>query len=815
MTSDEAPSQQALPGLPVSQQLELPHLSTPPAFCQYAGGPCDQDFTTTPSSRGVLLYPSEPPAIAYTIEQAALALAAHDSKNDWYTWRDFRTTGQVVFCAICKSMRHTTTVVADVTTLNLNLLFEIGFALGLDLPVVPIRDTSYIRDKEVFERLGLLDTLGYLDFQNSDQLAASLLERMPIRAVPTPPAALHTDSPLYLLKGPIETEGVVRLNSLLKKSAIRFRTYDSVETPRLSLHEARKQVASSLGVVAHLLDQDRAGALIHNARAALIAGMAMASGKHVLLLQEGDARQPIDYRDVVRPYQNAGYIESLVEPLVRHLVGQLQDTPIRSVRPPSQLLERIDIGDVAAENESRALREYFVPTAQFQDAKRGHARLVVGRKGSGKTAIFYAVREAYSRRRSHLVLDLKPEGHQFTTLRETVLSRLSPGLREHTLVAFWNYILLAEMAQKVLDHEYSYAQRDPERREAFERLARVHGELVQAQAGDFSERLLRQVERLTRRVQREGSLPDTASAMTELMFREDIPALDDAVSDYLAEKEQVWILVDNLDKGWPTRGASDEDILLLRSLLEATRRLQRQLANRQVELNALVFLRNDIYDHLVRDTPDKGKDTAILLDWDDPELFKKLVLERIKSGSNLQGGFEEAWSAVFVPRVGVEHSFSYLLARTLMRPRDLLNLLHRAIEVAVNRGHSRVLEEDISQALKVYSEDMLATTSFELRDVFPTLGDPLYMFIGCPVTLEEDDVLLRLMDLGIDENQARSALGLLVWFGFLGVHDSRQEDPRYAYEVRYNTEKLVAAVRLHGAKYVVHPAFRDALECIH
>ena len=45
--------------------------------------------------------------------------------------RDFHTTGQIVFCAICKSCRFADVVVADVTTLNFNLMFEIGFALAL------------------------------------------------------------------------------------------------------------------------------------------------------------------------------------------------------------------------------------------------------------------------------------------------------------------------------------------------------------------------------------------------------------------------------------------------------------------------------------------------------------------------------------------------------------------------------------------------------------------------------------------------------------------------------------------------------------
>jgi nucleoside 2-deoxyribosyltransferase len=56
-------------------------------------------------------------------------------------------------------MRYTDLVVADVTTLNFNLMFEIGFAIGLGLPVLPIRNTKFIEDKHQFDELGILETL--------------------------------------------------------------------------------------------------------------------------------------------------------------------------------------------------------------------------------------------------------------------------------------------------------------------------------------------------------------------------------------------------------------------------------------------------------------------------------------------------------------------------------------------------------------------------------------------------------------------------------------------------------------------------------
>jgi hypothetical protein len=165
-----------------------------------------------------------------------------------------------------------------------------------------------------------------------------------------------------------------------------IRTFDPKETPRLSLHDAFKQTLSSLGVIAHLVAPQRAGATTHNARCAFVAGLAMASQKRVLMLQEAVVTQPIDYRDVVRSYSNAANVPELIIPVIAAVVEQLQESRFVPVTLPLRPLEKIDLGDLAAENEIKGLRSYFVATAEYNEAKRGHARLVVGRKGTAKNS---------------------------------------------------------------------------------------------------------------------------------------------------------------------------------------------------------------------------------------------------------------------------------------------------------------------------------------------------------------------------------------------------------------------------------------------
>jgi hypothetical protein len=496
------------------------------------------------------------------------------------------------------------------------------------------------------------------------------------------------------------------------------------------------------------------------------------------------------------------------------VVEKLQESRFIATALPLKLLEKVDIGDLAAENEIRGLGSYFVPTGQYNEAKRGRARLVVGRKGAGKTAIFYGVRATYPRSsKAHLVLDLKPEGHQFVKLREFVLKELSPGLQQHVLTAFWNYLLLMELAHKIVNDERHTSYEGQEKRKAYLRVSDAYGKDIEVEQGDFSERLLNLVDEI---VSRKTAIPEitTTAQVTELIYSQDIHVLSDALSSYLSitKREDVWLLFDNLDKGWPVQSAGEEDILLLRSLLEATRKLQRQFESREVEFHAVVFIRNDIYEHLVLKSSDRGKDTAVILDWNDPETFKEILRRRIICSTELDGTFDELWPVFFDTHVKGEESFAYILGRTLSRPREVIRFCRECIDVAVNRGHDKVTEDDIVHAERSYSEDALVDISLELRDVSPQFAEVPYAFIGVKTHVSEADIKSCLGTGGVDLADQQRVLDLLLWFGFLGIPVYPDEE-RYSYQFQHDLKKMRSGVGTQSG-YCIHPGFRSALGCV-
>jgi len=245
-----------------------------------------------------------------------------------------------------------------------------------------------------------------------------------------------------------------------------------------------------------------------------------------------------------------------------------------------------------------------------------------------------------------------------------------------------------EIAHKIVQEEGTRSYRDKNLRDAFVKVESAYGShrTGETEQADFSERLLALVDEIVDRSASVRSIENT-EAITQLVYTRDIRGLSDALAEYLgtAQKEHVWLLLDNVDKGWPILEAKPADVLLVKSLLEATRKLQRQFERRGVESHAVVFLRNDIYDHLVLDPADRGKDNPVVLDWNDPEVFKEIIRRRVAISTGLNAKFEELWLFFFASHVRGQESFSYILDRTLSRPREVLRFIRDSIDVAVNR----------------------------------------------------------------------------------------------------------------------------------
>jgi hypothetical protein len=272
-------------------------------------------------------YPSTPPIVSETIEQAIENLRSKSGITAVRSWRETDIAGRFIAEQVLSNISEKTVLVADVTQLNFNVAYEIGFALAKGKRVVLTRHKGVMPSRPLVSEVGIFDVIGYLEYENAAQLEAHL------RSItdPTPSIKniypLNQNAPVYLIEARVQTDSITRIVSRVKKARIFYRSFDPRESPRLSASEAFEQVAQSYGVLLHLLPNNISDAITHNLRVAFLAGLAEGFGKVSLLLQDGEEPVPLDYRDLVEVFQSPTDIDGSIS--VLGAVAELE----RSVPP--------------------------------------------------------------------------------------------------------------------------------------------------------------------------------------------------------------------------------------------------------------------------------------------------------------------------------------------------------------------------------------------------------------------------------------------------------------------------------------------------
>jgi hypothetical protein len=333
-------------------------------------------------------------------------------------------------------------------------------------------------------------------------------------------------------------------------------------------------------------------------------------------------------------------------------------------------------------------------------------------------------------------------------------------------------------------------------------------------SGDFTSRLYTLIRSITQELDALKStnrLP-SVEELTNIIFRVDLRAARALIEKCVNRRAIIVFLFDNIDKGWSARGVQSEDVRLVRLLIEALNKMQRDLSRRDIQFQSLVFIRNDIYELLIDQTPDRGKEGQILIDWSDREQLKRIILERIQYSLDIDfTNFAEAWRRFFIPTVDGIDSFEYLADRCLMRPRFLIDLVEKCLSIAVNRGHDCVCDDDLKAACRQHSYYLISDFGYEIRDVSSATHDLFYAFIGIGELVTYGEVLCALAEAKIPINQQARLVELLLWYGFLGL--ALASDRKiFIYDVEYDFKRLMAlAGGVESTLYCINPAFIDGL----
>lgn len=734
-------------------------------------------------------------------------------------WEKNDISGIPIIYPIISKISECTFLAADITYLNENVAYEIGFAIGSKKRCILFFNSTERGDIDLASDIGIFDTLGYERYDTSVTLSELLLSRNdfnPLEITQT----INRQQPLYVVEPNVKNEFHLKLMSRTKKARLRYRSFNPDEDVRLSALDAIKHVSESSGVITPLFPANHKKSREHNIRAMFVAGISAALDVPTLIIHKHDYTPPLDVRDVTKKYKSEDDIVDAVHEFSLEVTDYLQRTKDGGTRVKTQLTD-LSIGDPTAENEMTTLGNYYLHTDEYQRALRGEVNLVVGRKGSGKTALFVQLRDNMRSSRHNIVVDLKPEGFQLVKLKERLLDFLNVGAQQHLITAFWEYVLLLEIAYKILEKDNKIYMRDHQLTEFYLNLSKLYGKAELAQEGDFRERLSNLSDHIIHEFFKfAGSMGDlskrkeklnlTTANVTEILYRHDIRSVYDSLISYLKLKNDVWLLFDNIDKGWNVDGISDIDIVILRCLINASRKIEREFKGKGIKFHSVIFVRDDVYGHLMDGSADYGKEMRVSLDWSDIDLLCDVLTKRI--GASLNSGDREHVMNICVSHYKGVPWIEFMANMALMRPRNLLKLFKHCLAYANNLRHERIEPEDISKGWRTYSHDLIIEVDRELADIYPQAKKLMYEFFEESTQYTHDDMLTLFQIFGLNIEIAERVLKYLIYCGVIGVGKT-SDDVFYIYQVNYDMDMINAKIRKSGNSltYFINPALWPAL----
>jgi hypothetical protein len=209
-------------------------------------------MSNTLSNKVFFAYPSEPNQVGQAIEEAAKILK--NSPNiTLETWKHIDIPGRFIIDGILEKIDNSDYIAADITRLNFNVTYEIGYAIGRKKRVFLVLNSAFTPATKEINELGIFDTIGYKRYQNSTELA-SLFDRVE----DTTPlfskiVTIDRSAPIYILNTLYQTDSSLKVISKIKKTKLHYRSFDPTEQIRLSVSEAFEGVSKSIAVIVNLL----------------------------------------------------------------------------------------------------------------------------------------------------------------------------------------------------------------------------------------------------------------------------------------------------------------------------------------------------------------------------------------------------------------------------------------------------------------------------------------------------------------------------------------------------------------------------------
>jgi hypothetical protein len=463
------------------------------------------------------------------------------------------------------------------------------------------------------------------------------------------------------------------------------------------------------------------------------------------------------------------------------------------------------LGDIRAENDHAMLDRVFYETPDYRSLLEEHTRrIVVGRRGTGKSAMFYKLQRHWSMEAKTLTVMLTPSDTDVIGLRPLIsLFGTKPSYLRAACGLAWQYALLQEILSQLSDN---YKVRSASELRSLPELARAW-----RQGGNgITSRLFLALEV---KVDKSLALEKRVATLAQTLEINDL--MDLANKALLLAKGHLHIVADRLDEGYEP---DETGVAILTGLVYAFDKLSSALPSTATT----VFLRDNIFRAIQFQDPDYSRNLegdVLRLHWDEYHLFN-MICNRLRAVFDIaQENNLRTWNKVTARDLQGMDGFRHCLRLTLYRPRDLLGLLNSAFNNARSQDRAVIVNADIEASARQISSSRLDDLRKEYGEVIPGIGAVLAVFSGGKTVLSLSDVgelmsqLPSAEELRPAEGQTLAILGspedlihVLYSVGFLGIWKATASSFVFCHDGKAPDFSVEASSRI-----LVHPCYWIAL----
>jgi hypothetical protein len=433
----------------------------------------------------------------------------------------------------------------------------------------------------------------------------------------------------------------------------------------------------------------------------------------------------------------------------------------------NSLRELDSFGAVAAEDD--AVLEYFLTTDAVQSIERNRAFLVLGRKGAGKTAL---VRHFSEGQANALSRALNLRGYPWS-VHATRVDRGSSAIEAY--VSSWRYLIAVELASLALERT---------ERPQFAEVITLSS-FMEANYGGPNPTLAAILQPPRLKLAKLNVTPalmgtkligvDLDRGSGDARLGLELNALSTALIKsvtQIADNEQLGPFVlhfDELDQGLSK--LDDRTSQMLIGLILAARDVRRETQKSATTINPVVYLRSDIWDDL--EFSDKNKlsqGLALQMEWSSQALGD---LVNLRLSAKLGSGVR--WETVSDDNLmrGSQTKWNHILARTFLRPRDVIRFLNAALRQAKRHSEEPCIftNQDIVSARDEYSSYLKEELDDEILPHWPDWDEALQACSAiATITFDRAEFSTEYMRRKSADNpiEADEALALLYRFSVIG-----------------------------------------------